>query len=101
MDRIYLTKNCVKILRGLKDGTYTIDPQTDNTDLYLLEYEGLIDVIRIQSGDAIDADLTTKGIVYIHSNPKLKNPSIWEDTKYWITTAFAVAATAISIVALF
>ena len=38
---------------------------------------------------------------FLDRNPKLKNPSIWEDTKYWITTAFALVASIISIISIF
>ena len=101
MDRIELPKSCKNILFAIKDKRYSDIPKDDYLDLHLLEYEGLVDVKWSEFGFAILANLTHKGIVYMHSNPKLKNPSIWEDTKYWITTAFALVASIISIISIF
>ena len=101
MERIELPKSSKSILFAIKEKRYSNIPNADYLDLHLLEYEGLVDVKWSEFGTAILSNLTNKGIVYMHSNPKLKNPSIWEDTKYWITTIFAVIATIISIVTLF
>lgn len=101
MERIELPKSCKTILFAIKEKRYLDIPEKDYLDLHLLEYEGLVDVVWTEFGSAILANLTHKGIVYMHSNPKLKNPSIWEDTKYWITTAFALVASIISIISIF
>ena len=96
-----MPKSCKTILFAIKEKRYLDIPEKDYLDLHLLEYEGLVDVVWSEFGSAILANLTYKGIVYMHSNPKLKNPSIWEDTKYWITTAFALVASIISIISIF
>jgi hypothetical protein len=101
MTRIELPDTCKSILFAIKDKRYSNIPKEDELDLYLLEYEGLVEVKRSEFGNALIANLTNKGIVYMHSNPKLKNPSLWEDTKYWITTAFAIIAIIISIISFF
>ena len=36
----------------------------------------------------------------MYDNPKLNNPSIWDDKKYIITTVISVVALIISIIAL-
>ena len=100
MERIELPKCCKPILFAIKEKRYLDIPEKDYLDLHLLEYEGLVDVVWSEFGSAILANLTYKGIVYMHSNPKLKNPSIWEDTQYWSTTAFALVASIISIISI-
>ena len=100
MEGIELPKSCKNILFAMRDKRYSDIPKDDYLDLHLLEYEGLVNVKWSEFGSAILANLTQKGIVYMHSNPKLTNPSIWEDTKYWITTAFALVASIISIISI-
>lgn len=100
MKKIKLTDRCKVILRLLNDKQYTPVPE-DNKALLLLHEEGLISGNRYSSGEIYTCRITPKGEAYIYSNPKLKNPSIWDDKKYLITTAISIAALIISIIAIF
>ena len=72
----------------------------DDNDIILLEQEELLHAERTMDGLAY-IELTDKGKAYMHVNPKLKNPSIWDDKKYWITTGISVVSLAFSIYASF
>lgn len=101
MKRIKLPERCKEILQAIKNSQYGDIPQSDTDYLLRLEHEGLIDVVWCEFGYAIIANLSNKGIVYFQNNPKLKNPSIWDDKKYWINTAISVLALIVAIIALF
>ena len=101
MDRIALNDNCKKILKTIKAGTYDVSiPREDTEDVNVLIQCGLVTATELMNGAYINANLSDKGRAYLHVNPMLKNPSIWEDKKYWITTAGSVIAIIISIIAL-
>ena len=72
----------------------------DEKDLYLLEQEELIVLEGCKDGYPFP-EITRKGLSYVQMNPKLSNPSIWDDKKYWITTGISLAALALSIYASF
>lgn len=94
MDKIKLTSNAKRILLALSNEEYVyID--SDEKDLILLEQEELVDPCWTNDGPF--PSITNKGIAYVHTNPKLKNPSIWDDKKYWITTGIAILALLASI----
>ena len=99
MDNIKLNNKCKAILRAIKNDTYE-DNITNSEDINFLCTLGLIDVTSTKDGDSVDG-LTDKGRAYLHSNPTLKNPSIWDDKKYWINTAISVLALIVAIIALF
>ena len=101
MERIELTKPCKRILRAIKDKKYSNIPENDTEDLLLLEHMGLVDVQWCEFGYAIIANLSNKGVAYMRVNPKLKNPSILDDKKFWINTAISFAALVVAIIALF
>lgn len=101
MEKIYLPKSCKKILRKIQNNEYDRIPVQDTADLLFLENNGLVRVVWCEFGYAVIANLTEKGIIYLHINPKLKNPSIFEDKKFWINTAISVAALVVAIIALF
>ena len=102
MDKIRLTKKGKEILIKLHKGEInssnasTVDFEQAN----LLKVENLVDFEKSLKDEIITISLTDLGRAYILSNPKLKNPSIWDDKKYWITTSIAIAALFISIIAL-
>ena len=100
MERIKLNKNCKRILRAIKNDTYGDGNASDYDDINLLQMEELINAL-IGFNDFSVAGLSPKGRAYLHSNPKLKNPSIWDDKKYWINTAISVLALIVAIIALF
>ena len=101
MEKIYLPKSCKKILRKIQNNEYDRIPVQDTADLLFLEHNRLVRVVWCEFGYAVIANLTEKGIIYLHINPKLKNPSIFEDKKFWINTAISVAALVVAIIALF
>ena len=98
MEKIALNDNCKAIIYAIKNDTYK-ERDADSEDINLLHTLGLIDVTSTIDGDFVDG-LTVKGQAYLHSNPDLKNPSIWDDKKYWINTAISFAALIVSIIAI-
>lgn len=98
MDKIKLTDNAKKILWTLynKEDLNIIDD--DEKDLIVLDQEGLVNPEWTNDGPF--PDITDKGIAYVYMNPKLKNPSIWDDQKYWITTGIAIVALILSLIAI-
>ena len=102
MERIELSKKSKAILFALKANKYPASiPTEDANDITVLIEEGLIKATALINNQYSAASLTQKGKAYLHCNPKLKNPSIWEDKKYWITTSISILAIIISIVALY
>ena len=99
MEKIELNNNCKKLLNKIKSGSYQQGEKADLEDLNFLKTKGLIKAIATTSG-IIVTGLTAEGRAYLHSNPNLKNPSIWDDKKYLITTAISFAALIVSIIAL-
>lgn len=100
MEKITLNDNCKRLLKAIKDDGYQVASKSDIEDVMTLKALGLIDIIQTKDGIFIDG-LTDEGRVYLHSNPDLKNPSIWDDKKYWINTAISVFALIVAIIALF
>lgn len=100
MEKIYLTDNAKNILLSLKKDENFMPKESDDNDIILLEQEELLHAERTMDGLAY-IELTDKGKAYMHVNPKLKNPSIWDDKKYIITTIIAVIALIVSIISLF
>ena len=99
MDKITLNDNCKAIINAIKNDTYE-EKDADSEDINLLHTLGLIDVTFTKDGDFVDG-LTDKGRAYLHSNPTLKNPSIWDDKKYWINTVISILALIVAFIALF
>jgi hypothetical protein len=99
MDKIHLNDNCKAIIIAIKNNTYEVK-DADSEDINHLHTLGLIDVISTKDGDFVDG-LTDEGRAYLYTNPTLKNPSIWDDKKYWINTVISVLALIIAIIALF
>lgn len=100
MDRIKLTPNSQRILKLLRKNQYNEVSEADHEDINFLKQEDLVTTLEAETGSIVLIDLTDKGRAYLHINPKLKNPSIWEDKKYWITTIISLVAIIISIIAL-
>lgn len=75
-------------------------PNMDQMDLCLLKEEGFITYKNTSHGPT-NVSMTDRGFAYIRSNPKLKNPSIWDDKKYLINTTISLLAIIISTVALY
>ena len=101
MERIVLTDNAKRLFRAIRQGEVHLEiTEQDIEDANVLIQENLIVAVPDEAGGLYVPKLTDKGRAYIHQNPKLKNPSIWEDKKYWITTSISLAALIMSIIAL-
>ena len=100
MEKIKLTNNAKRILLILNKNEEPVISDVDERDLYLLEQEELIVLEGCKNGYPFP-EITRKGLSYVQMNPKLSNPSIWDDKKYWITTGISVVALAFSIYASF
>ena len=100
MEKIKLTNNAKRILLILNKNEEPVISDADERDLYLLEQEELIVLEGCKNGYPFP-EITRKGLKYVQMNPKLSNPSIWDDKKYWITTGISLAALALSIYASF
>lgn len=100
MDKIKLNNNCKRLLKEIRNNSYCNGIESDLEDLNLLKILGLIKAVATTTGFVVTG-LTDEGRAYLHSNPDLKNPSIWDDKKYWINTAISVLALIVAIIALF
>lgn len=97
MEKIKLTTRGKEILLQMKEGKYKpIKPDTE--ELNLLGIEGLGQGTRAIGDYYINYQLTDKGKAYLLSNPKLKNPSIFDDKKYIVTTIISIIALILSII---
>ena len=100
MNKVVLTKDCRDILSALKKGGYAKIPEAHYEAInYLIQIGFITATEKIPSG-YMHPVLTNKGQAYLYANPKLKNPSIWDDKKYWITTGIAILALFVSFVSL-
>ena len=90
MDKIELTTKSKRILLALSKNEELEYKDSDENDYLLLEQEGLINLDWTFDGPL--PDITNKGKAYVHVNPELKNPSIWDDKKYLITTGISLVA---------
>ena len=99
MEKIYLPQKAKEILWLLNEEKY-IPKEEDMDVLNFLEVAGFGEVLTTADG-LVDFELNEFASAYLYWNPKLKNPTIWDDKKYLITIAIAVAAIIISIIALF
>ena len=98
--KIHLSKDEKLILLGLNSDKYSIS-ENDKQWLLVLEQKKLIGTNKGANGRIRRAYITDFGKAYLSENPKLNNPSIWDDKKYIITTIISGAAILISAVALY
>lgn len=100
MDRIKLSKEEKLLLKRLSARKYPDQVLEEDLKIFMiLENESLVHGTKGKDG-ILAPRLTAMGEAYIASNPKLKNPSIWEDTKYIINTTISIIALIISLIAL-
>lgn len=95
MKKIKLTDRAKEIFIACNNKCYK-KQEGDSPHFSLLVNEGLIDY----SDKAKQYYITHRGRSYLLLNPKLKNPTIWDDRKYLITTAISILALAVSVIAL-
>lgn len=85
MEKIELTKREKEIILELMNDSYDINKSTcDIKELKHLSFLGLGKGIESEFGSYFDFDLTDVARSYLFENPKLKNPSIWDDKKFWM-----------------
>ena len=85
MERIKLSPREKEIIVALAKNTYILDTGSkDANELEHLEYLGLGKGLPCEFGGYITFKLTPKAKAYLFENPKLKDPSILEDKKFWI-----------------
>ncbi len=85
MEKIKLTKREKEIVIALANKTYSIDDSVkDSNELEHLEFIGLGKGIICEFGGYLDYRLSPQAKAYLFENPKLKNPSILDDKKFWI-----------------
>ena len=102
MERITLSKNCKLILFQLQGRKAKILYKNgEYDDVKYLVTKGLITAKELGKKAYCDLQLTDIGLSYLYENPKLKNPSIWDDKKYLINTAISILALIVAIIALF
>lgn len=100
MDRIKLSKEEKLLLKRLSARKYPDQVLEEDLKVFMiLENESLVHGTKGKDG-ILAPRLTAMGEAYIASNPKLKNPCIWEDTKYIINTTISIIALIISLIAL-
>ena len=100
MDRIKLSKEEKLLLKRLSARKYPDQVLEEDLKVFMiLENESLVHGTKGKDG-ILAPRLTAMGEAYIALNPKLKNPSIWEDTKYIINTTIPIIALIISLIAL-
>lgn len=102
MERITLSKNCKLILFQLRDRkAKVLYKNGEYDDVKYLVTKGFITAKELIGKSYCDLHLTDIGLSYLYENPKLKNPSIWDDKKYLINTAISIFALIVAIIALF
>lgn len=98
MDRIQLQKREKEILGLLKAGRFpAVVEKKDEMPVKKLIYEGLVVCKENEYGTLLVPNLTEKGKLYLYDNPKLKDPSIFQDKGFVVS----IIAIIISIIALF
>lgn len=105
MEKVKLSKDCRRIMLAMYSGNYSDRvPENDLEAFTILEVEGLAKSAHTKGEGHIEMlapRLTDEGLAYVAANPKLKNPSIWDDKKYIINTIISIVALAVAIIALF
>ncbi len=105
MDKVRISKEGKRILLALRNNNYPDQVPDEDYEIFnLLEVEGFVKSAHAK-GDGRTAflapHLSDEGMAYITAYPDLRNPSIWDDKKYLITTCISVLALIIATVALF
>lgn len=100
MERITLSKKQKKLLTEIAEGIYNSCSDDDRADIYVLMELDLVHGTKVIGGNVIAIRLTDHGLAYMRLNPKLKNPTIWQDKKYIINTVISLIAMIVSIIAL-
>ena len=81
MEKIELPNECKALMFAMSNVSHIQPNRNDNSDQWLrvLEYYGLVKGVKNEQDNYIMAELSDKGKVYLTLNPKLKDPSFWDD----------------------
>ncbi len=101
MEKIKLTERGKEILLLLDNEEYILqDTDEEAKELLFLTIEGLIGSKTQVASQYPLIYLKPKGKAYLLSNPNLDNPSIWDDTKFKITTIISIIILGLTIISL-
>lgn len=81
MEKIELPDECKALMLAMSNVPHIEPNRDEDLDKWLrvLEYYELVKGIKNEQDNYIIAELSDKGKVYLTLNPKLKNPSMWDD----------------------
>ena len=98
MERIKLSKREKTILKLLKTCKYpSVVDNKDEMPVKKLINDGLVSCKENEFGSLMVPNLTEKGKLYLYDNPKLHNPSVFQDKGFVVS----IIAIIVSIIALF
>lgn len=98
MERLKLSKIEKQILKDIQNSNYPHEvKKEDYLPIRKLIYEGLIECVESEHGQLLIPGLTNKGKVYFLNNPKLKNPSVFQD-KSFVLSIFASIISILSLI---
>ena len=101
MEKVQLSKEEKRLLKELASGNYNkLVQRKDIGVINLLGVKGFIHSIETFDGPVVTG-LSDYGKAYLEENPKLRNPSIFDDKKYIINTITSLVALTVAIIALF
>ena len=81
-DKIELTKREKEIIVMASNDSYQVKEE-DYKELKHLAFLGLGETMDGEFGQIFEFELSNKAKAYLFENPKLKNPSIFDDKKFW------------------
>lgn len=87
MEKIYLKKEEKAIMFALRDEVYK-ENRSDSYYANKLSEKGLISSVGFDGN--LYTSLTDDGEEYLKRNPKLKNPSIWDNKVFVIGTSLTI-----------
>lgn len=97
MERLKLNKSEKQILIDIQNSNYPHEVKKDDyLSMRKLIYEGLVECVESEYGQLLIPSLTNKGKIYFLDNPKLKNPSFFQDKSFILS----IIASVISIITL-
>lgn len=104
MKRIHLSKPEKRLLQGISTFGFEAYVKSNprgpyRTPLRLLEGKDLVNVVRAEDGEVVDARVSGFGMDYISDNPTLRNPVNWQAIGMWVGIALSAAATAAALFA--
>lgn len=101
MEKVKLSKEEKRLLKEIASKKYSNStPKKDVGVIKLLQVKDFIRVTDTIDGPVV-IGISDYGKAYLEENPKLHNPSIFDDKKYIINTIISLVALTVAIIALF